>query len=259
MTKRLTLAIITLSVLLLLLIRSATGAMSNPFSDFGDLGVWIGALLTLCVLSFLYDDNPFFKFAEHVFVGVSAAYWMVMAFWSVIVPNLLGNLVPELPVALFGMDFPVDVPLSRRLMTCVPLFLGLLLLARLHPRGQFLSVWAIAFTIGTTAGLRLVSYLISDLMGQVHNSIVPLVALQNGTFDPGATLSAMVLTGGMLCCLSYFYFSLERKGALKVTSRIGIWILMLTFGAGFGFTVMGRVALLVGRMEYLLGTWLGVI
>ena len=41
------------------------------------LEMWVGALLTLMILSFLYRDNPFYRFAESLFVGVSAAYWMV--------------------------------------------------------------------------------------------------------------------------------------------------------------------------------------
>jgi len=259
MNRRLTIAIIGLVLLLLALVRASTGAMSNPFSDLRALGVWVGAFLTLCILSFLYNDNPFFKFAEALFVGVSAAYWMVLAFWRAIVPNLLGNVAPEIPVALFGIQLPTDIPASQRLTYCVPLLLGLLLLARLHPRGQKLGTWAIAFTIGTTAGLRLISYLQSDFMGQITNGIAPLVALGDHGFDAAGTLSALVLTGGTLCALAYFYFSREQKGGLGVASRIGIWVLMVTFGAGFGFTVMGRVALIVGRMEFLLHDWLGVI
>lgn len=259
MTRRLAIAIVALTLLLLALIRASTGAMANPFADAGALGTWVAAFFTLCMLSFLYGDNPFFKFAENVFVGVSAAYWMVMAFWRAIVPNLLGNLAPEIPAALFGMDLPVDVALGRRLMYLVPLVLGLLLLARFHPRGRVLSTWALAFIVGTTAGLRFVSYLGSDFLAQIHNTIQPLVLVRDGALDVGGTFAAIVLTGGTLCALAYFYFSRERKGALGVASRVGIWILMITFGAGFGFTVMGRVALLVGRMEFLLRDWLGFI
>jgi len=46
------------------------------------IGRWVAAILTLCIFSFLYKDNPFYKFAEHLFTGVSAAYWMSVAFWS---------------------------------------------------------------------------------------------------------------------------------------------------------------------------------
>ncbi|GAI60092.1 unnamed protein product, partial [marine sediment metagenome] len=36
--------------------------------------VWIAAILTLSIYSFLYRDNIFYKFAEHLFVGVSVGY-----------------------------------------------------------------------------------------------------------------------------------------------------------------------------------------
>ncbi len=259
MTRRLAIAIFALTLLLLALIRASTGAMSNPFADEQALGVWVSAALTLCMLSFLYGDNPFFKFAENVFVGVSAACWMVMAFWRALVPNLLGNLAPEVPVALFGMDLPLDVGVGRRLLYVVPLLLGLMLLTRFHPRGRAISAWALAFIIGTTAGLRFVTYLGSDFLAQIHNTIQPLVVLRDGAFDARATLSVVVLTAGVLCAMAYFYFSREQKGLLGAASRVGIWILMITFGASFGYTVMGRVALLVARMEFLLRDWLGFL
>jgi hypothetical protein len=34
---------------------------------------------------------------------------------------------------------------------------------------------------------------------------------------------------------------------------------MITFGASFGYTVMGRISLLVGRITFLLDDWLGII
>jgi hypothetical protein len=65
-------------------------------SKWRTLGLWIAAFLTLCIFSFLWGDNPFYKLAESIFIGVSAAYWMVVQFWSVIVPNLIGKLAPGL-------------------------------------------------------------------------------------------------------------------------------------------------------------------
>ena len=55
------------------------------FSWARTLGVWCAALLTLCIFSFLYGDNAFYKVAESIFVGVSAAYAMVVAFWNELV------------------------------------------------------------------------------------------------------------------------------------------------------------------------------
>jgi hypothetical protein len=54
-----------------------------------DPGVWIAAALTLFIFSFLYKDNPLYKFAEHLFVGVSAGYIVVQQFWQVLFPNLI--------------------------------------------------------------------------------------------------------------------------------------------------------------------------
>ena len=34
-------------------------------------------------------------------------------------------------------------------------------------------------------------------------------------------------------------------------SRIGIYFLMIKFGASFGFAVMGRISLLIGQFNYL--------
>jgi hypothetical protein len=258
-TRRLLLAIIGLTLLLGLLIRASSGAMPNPFLDYENLGLWVGAALTIFALSFLYGDNPFFRFTEHVFVGVTAAYWMVQGFWGTIVPKLLANVAPELPAALFGMDFALDVPLARRLFYGVPLLLGVLLLARLHPRARGAGAWTLAFVVGTTAGLRLVAFLDAGFMTQIRNCIVPLVSVGESGFDLAHTFNAVLLTGGVVCCLLYFYFSRRETGGVALAGKAGLGILMITFGASFGFSVMGRVAVLVGRMEFLLRDWLGII
>ena len=60
------------------------------------IGIWVAAICTLGIMSFLLGETPLYKLVESVFVGVSAAYWMVVGFWSEIVQNLLGRLVPNL-------------------------------------------------------------------------------------------------------------------------------------------------------------------
>ena len=57
-----------------------------------DIGIWIAALLTLGIYSFLYKDNPAYKLCEHLFVGVSAGYYVVLMYFSVVKPNLLDPL-----------------------------------------------------------------------------------------------------------------------------------------------------------------------
>ena len=62
-----------------------------------------------------------------------------------------------------------------------------------------------------------------------------------------------------MACLTYFFFSIEHKGVVGRTAKVGIWVLMITFGAGFAYTVMGRITLLTQRIEFLFGDWLRLI
>ena len=228
------------------------------FSWSRSLGVWVAALLTLCIFSFLYKDNPFYKFAESVVVGVSAAYWMVVAFWTVIIPNLLGKLSPAWiqSWAMPGLS-PVREP--GWFWNLIPLVLGLMLLWRLAPRGTWIARWPLAFIIGTTAGIRLVGFIQADFLSQIRNSLITLVVTDAGTFNFWASVQNIVLVAGILVCLVYFFFSIEHKGFVGKVSNVGIWVLMITFGAAFGYTVMGRIALLAIRLEFLFDDWLWLI
>jgi hypothetical protein len=220
------------------------------------LFVTVGAFLTLFIMSFLYKDNAYYKFAEHLFVGVSAAYWMVMGFWGTLVPNLVAKLYPP----IVGGALPALAEKEPNYWFLIPLALGILLLMRLSPVGGWISRWALAFIVGTTAGLNLVRYLRSDFIQQVNNTMLPLyVEGSNGMDTFISSFSNIFIFIGVLCGLVYFFFSKEHKGFFGVTARIGILVLMLTFGAGFGYTVMARISLLAGRMAYLLDDWLGLI
>ena len=58
------------------------------------IGAWVAAFLTIGIFSYLYKDNPFYKAAEHLFVGVSAGYLLSLGFWTQLQPNLFGRLFP---------------------------------------------------------------------------------------------------------------------------------------------------------------------
>lgn len=220
-----------------------------------DLWTWFGAFLTLAILSFLYKDNVFYKFSEHLFVGVSAAYWMVVGIWGTLFPNLIAKIYPE--AVRFVLPSLADREPEYHYIIAAAL--GILLLMRLSSKIGWISRWPLAFIVGTTAGLNLVRFLRSDFIGQVQNTMIPLIVIKDGSFSFLDSFSNVVIFIGVFCGLIYFFFSKEHKGVFGVASRIGIWVLMITFGAGFGYTVMARISLLVGRMQFLLGDWLGLI
>jgi len=213
------------------------------------LELTINGILTLMILSFLYKDNPFYKFAEHLFVGVSAAYWMVQGVWQTLMPNLIARITP----GLVSSFMPEAADRSPEYHFIIPAIFGLLLLTRLLPKGNWLSRWALAFVVGYAAGTNFVRYLQSDFVAQIQSSLLPLLVLKNGGgIDIGQSFSHFVLIVGVFSGLVYFFFSKEHKGMTGKISRVGIWILMITFGASFGYTVMARISLLLGRMQILI-------
>jgi hypothetical protein len=222
------------------------------------MGLWVAAFFTLAIMSFLFRDNPVYRIAEAILVGVSAAYWMVVGFWDVLVPNLFGKIWPAM-VQAWAMPGLSGPDAARNLWYVVPLILGVMLLWRLSPKGAWIARWPLAFIIGTTAGLRMVAFLHGDFLAQIRNTIVPLVVFAGGSFDPWESLRNIIIVVSVLCCLVYFFFSFEHTGVVGKAAKVGIWILMITFGASFGYTVMGRIALLAIRIEFLLDDWLWLI
>ncbi len=222
------------------------------------IGLWIAGFLTLSIFSFLYGDNLFYRFAEALFIGVSAAYVMVVAFWTGIVQNLFGKLVPDLMRAWATPGLPETQ--HTELIYLVPLVLCGLMLMRLSPVGGWVSRYPIAFFIGATAGIRLLGHLESDFVRQIQNTVMPIVVMAaDGSFDLAGSIRNFLVVAGVTASLVYFFFSIEHVGVVGGVSKVGIWILMVTFGASFAYTVMGRIALIAQRIEFLLDDWLWLI
>ncbi|MCA9005415.1 MAG: hypothetical protein KDA70_09110 [Planctomycetaceae bacterium] len=227
------------------------------FSLSRTVGLWVAAFCTLAIFSFLYGDNPLYKFTEAIFVGVSAGYAMVVAFWTEIATNLFAKLLPGLARITFYPD--IDSTTRPELLYLIPLVLSILLLWRLSPKGSWIARWPLAFFIGATAGIRLISYLETDFIGQLQSTVMPfLVFASDGSLLWDKSLKNTVFIVGVLSCMVYFFFSIEHEGIIKYVSRLGIWVLMVTFGASFAYTVMGRIALLSGRLVFLFNDWLGI-
>jgi hypothetical protein len=206
-----------------------------PLSE--TIGIWLGAALTLCIFSFLYRDNPFYKFAEHLFVGISAGYWATLEWHNVFLPNLWEPLTQE-----------------GRLLLLVPFAFGILLFSRFTKKFSWLSRWSMALIIGIYAGIAIVGYGSGDLILQIRANLLPL-----WTDNWLTSFNNILLTLGVITGLIYFFFSKEHKGTLGGAAKIGIWFLMISFGASFGYTVMSRMSLLIGRIYFLLVTWLHIL
>ncbi|MFH0802234.1 MAG: hypothetical protein V2A78_07600 [bacterium] len=230
------------------------------------IGLWIAGFLTLFIFSFLYRDNPFYKFAEHLYVGVSAGYMMSVDFWNVLKPNLIDRLATAVSSAVSGRIF------TKECLYLIPAVLGILMLSRLFPKIGWISRWPLAFIVGVTAGINIVYSMQAQILKQIEATILPLwvkapphlvqlkiASLQLFSFTSAVDLSQTVFNWlvviGVCCGLIYFFFSMEHRGFFGGASRVGIWVLMIAFGAAFGYTVMARVSLLIGRILFFKNEW----
>jgi len=203
-------------------------------------GVWLAAAFTLGIISFLYRDNIFYKMCEAIFVGSSAGYWFITYFWD--------NLHRKFWMQVFD-------PVNPQYAPWIGFILGVLMLTRLFgSKISWLSRWPLAFIIGATAGVYMMFYFVSNAMLQIGASIRPIFV---GGF--GDIVSNLLISAGTFCGLVYFFFSKEHKGAFGGAAKVGIWFLMITFGASFGYTVMSRMSLMLGRLDFLFGQWLQLI
>jgi hypothetical protein len=202
---------------------------------FVGFGTWLAALLTLFAFSFLYKDNPFFRFAESLFAGVSLGYYVGITLNQTLLPNLVDPMVQD-----FGHNWDL----------VVPGLLGLMLYVRAVPKIGWVSRYALAIFVAYYIGVDFTRRIQGEVLPQIARTMLPLSSLQ------ATTLVSLIFIVGVYSVLVYFFFSKEQNAVTKPLARLGIWFLMISFGAAFGFTVMGRVALLIGRLNFLILNWI---
>ena len=239
---------------------------------FNDIfGAWVAVFFTLAIFSFLYKDNPFYKIAEHAYIGISAGYWLSIGFWTIIQPNLLGRLWPSKEYSeesfwysiydflgsIVPSIFPnggIDKGHNMDLTYLIPLVLGIMMILSIFRQFNWMARWGIAYTVAIAAGLRAYGYLNSYILGQIKGTIVPLANTEYPIFhisEPSLINNLLILLGTVTGLL-YFFFSKEQSGSFGKITRLGIYFLMISFGASFGFAVMGRISLLIGRFVSLI-------
>ena len=207
------------------------------------LGAWVAAGLTLFIFTFLYKDNPLFKLAEHLYIGISVGYTIVKTYDTVVVRLIYEPMIKQGDWSLL-----------------IPLAIGVLMLARYVPKAAWLSRIAFAFIVGVGSGLAIPRIVSSYILKQIEDTVRPLASMIPGegvsfTYSlaqPSSNLNAIILLVGVVCVLFYFFFSVEHVGPVRVAARTGILFLMISFGAAFGYTVMARMSLLIGRLSDLI-------
>ena len=215
------------------------------------IGTIIAAILTFMVWSYLLGDNPAFRIAEHLFVGIAVGYAVLVAWFSVVQPALFGAVAPQSPA-----------------LAAVPLVLCLLLMAKVRPAWSGVGNVAVAFLVGVGAALAVGG----ALFGTLGPQVAATASLSLDPADYGDTQPALAspflwqnlaVLVGTIGTFFYFTFNTQPQGPLggfretftRFWSGIGRWVIMMMLGALFANTVTSRIALLIGRVQWLLSAF----
>lgn len=194
------------------------------------LGIVTAAFVTLMVLSFLYKENPFFRLTEYIVIGLSTGF--VFAATLRLFINQALN-----PIFLDGSyDF------------IIPVVLGALFYAQFTKKYSMLYRLPLSLAIGYGLGVTIWSVMQAYFVRQVRATMVPLF-----TGDLLTTFDGVVLVAGTILSLSYFILSREQTGTWGRVTKVGKYFVLATLGAVFGSAVLGRMAVIIQRVQFLTG------
>ncbi len=201
--------------------------------------VWIAALLTLMIYSFLYKENPFYRLAEHIFMGLSIGYAVVIIWYNYVLVRVYKPLF--FPPHQWSLIFPI--------------LLGTMIFGIFSKKYTWLIKYPFAFYIAGYAGISIPVTLQAFVLKQVEASFL---TPEKFSSIPGSINSILIFVG-LITTLIFFYFSTKREHGFGTAAKVGIVFIMVAFGASFGYTVMARISLLIGRMQFLIQDWLGIM
>ncbi len=213
-------------------------------------GIWVAALLTCAVLSYILGENPVFRAAEYILVGTAAGYAASMAWNAVLLPRLRLLLADPATYWYYGLFFA----------------LGLLLLCRGIKSVSVLGEVPLGVLFGVGAALALGGALAGSLIPQMRAGIVSVSPASYGGGQAGLrqALDALLLTAGTIAVFSAFHFTRAEGGRLgivwswllRIVGSTGRGLIMVTFGAVLAGAMFSFLALLQSRLLFLLNDWL---
>ncbi len=207
------------------------------------LGTLAAGLVTIAIFSFLYRDNPLYRAAEHLLMGLSVGFTIVLLWNSVLKPKML---IPLFSEGDFG--------------ALVPLALSVLMLLRLRSSWSYMSKPVLAFVVGAGAGVSIPAMFDARILKQIAATIAPFAVIgESSAISALAIFEAVVGLVGCAAVMVYFFYTRPDTKPVRAISSLGVYFMMVFFGATFGYTVTSRLTLLIGRIEFLLGDLIGLL
>jgi len=237
--------------------------------NYDTLKLTLGVIATIGLYSVLYRENKFYRFWEHIFLGLAVGYAIVALWTETLKESWWDKMVGSVPT---GGEAGNPGYWAYALLLPIGL-MGYFVFSRKH---NWISRVPIGIILGLWAGQQ-VQVWWNRYGPQISSSIRPLLPNTTSSFTvpyiqnpssgqleqlraqvyPSQAISNIVFVFTLLSVIAYFLFSFEAKNRLvKSMSLSGRWLLMVGFGAIFGSTVMMRFSLLIDQMYFIWMEWL---
>ncbi len=225
------------------------------------LGTLLAALLTIMILSYLFGDNPLYRIATSIFIGVAAGYAGTAAWYFVLQPSLVNPLLLLLrgETGVQGGSWIIQV-----VLTVVPLVLTFMLIFKGSLQFGRVGNIPLALMTGVGAAVVIGGALLGTLIPQVRESIVNLnpeyVNPITGERGLERLVNALIMLVGTVSTLLYFQFTVNRKNALtgerspvvQVISQVGSGFIAITFGVIYAGLLLASIVVLAERVRFLI-------
>lgn len=215
----------------------------NPGLPMSELiGGALGFFFTLAILSYIFGENPLFRFALHVFIGVSAGYIGLITIHEVISPRFVSTLQTKDTLALS--------------IIVVPLILFLFLVMKLSTRTSAIGNIGVGYMLGVGVGTAVGSAVTGTLIPQVQATFLSI--FPNAGMD---ALNNLVVIIGTISSLLFFQSWLnprskgtdgdEKFGFTRLVSTVGKSFITLSLGAVYGGLIISGIAIFAERIVFL--------
>lgn len=202
-----------------------------------DIGVWTASLLTIAVLSGFFKENRLFRFAEAVFIGVSAGYFSCVWLITVIEPS-------------------INEAVSGNLILLIPVIAGLMLFlpGKIRSRYSQLAELPAASIVVLYIAIAIPLYFEKYIFEMIQASVMPLIVTDaEGIVLWIDTVSAWISITGTVSVLWFFAGRFYKQGEFyRFSGEVGRFYILVALGCTFGYTLLSRTVLLLGRFDFIL-------
>lgn len=193
--------------------------------DSATLSILISTALVLAIYTILYRENPAFRIGEHLVVGATVGNAIVLAIFQI--RDLAWRKLQSgfATGNLSGMAY------------IIPMILGVFLYFQFSSKLRHIARVSIALMLAVGLSLSIRGLIFVNVIGQIQGALAPLTNIQNVAY--------MI---GVICALLYFVYEGRASKAAGPLPKIGRYVLMLTMGAYFANTIMGRLSIVIGTL-----------